>query len=287
MNKIFFPARAKINISLDVLYKRSDGYHEVEIVMQSINLADILTFKNASSEIIELRCDHPQVPLNRDNLVIKAVERLKEKAKVNKGVIINLEKNIPIGAGLAGGSTDAAAALLAVNQLWNLNITLKKLMEVGSELGADIPFCMKGGTCLARGKGELLTELSLLPPLWVMLIVFPFGVSTAETYGSFKPAAQEEQRPDTGAVIKNIEKKNIEELGRKMGNVLESVTLQKYPVIAQRKRELEEKGLPAVQMTGSGPTLFCLSKNREELEQVARDLSLGEGEKILITTTPS
>ncbi len=286
MNKIFYPARAKINISLDVLHKRPDGYHEVEIVMQSIDLSDILVFKRAAEGVIELECAHPQVPLDRTNLIIKAVERLREKTGVNKGVIINLEKNIPIGAGLAGGSTDAAAALVAVNRLWGLRLTPEELLETGSELGADIPYCIQGGTCLAKGKGEVLTKLPPLPALWVMLVVFPFSVSTAETYGSFEPGGIE-KRPDTSAVIKSINQGKTKELARSMGNILESVTFQKHPVIAQRKRELEDKGLLAVQMTGSGPTLFCLAENKEELEQVARALSPCEGEKILIARTVS
>ncbi len=286
MNKIFVPAKAKINISLDVHCKRADGYHEVEIVMQSIDLADLLVFEKITEEVIELECTHPQVPLDQTNLIIKAVEKLKEKTKVNKGIKINLEKNIPIGAGLAGGSTDAAAALMAVNRLWDLKISSEEVLETGSELGADVPFCIEGGTCLAKGKGDVLSKLPPLPNLWVMLVVFPFSVSTAEIYGSFNPGSIE-KRPDTSAVIKNVSDGETEKLGKNMGNVLESVTLQKYPVIAQRKRELENKGFLGVQMTGSGPTLFCLSNNKGELEQAARGLFLGEGEKILIARTVS
>lgn len=283
MDKIFMPARAKINISLDVLYKRPDGYHEVKMVMQTISLSDLLIFKLTNDGRIHFNCTHPQVPDDESNLVIKAARKLKEKAGRNKGVIIKLEKNIPVGAGLAGGSTDAAATLTALNKLWELNIRVEELMKIGEELGADVPFCLKGGTCLAEGKGELLTELALLPPCWVLLLVFPFSVSTAETYKAFK-LKEVRERPDTKKIIKALEEGQIQIINEFAANVLESATFLKYPVVAARKKELIEKGLSGVLMTGSGPTLYCLSTDKNKLEEAAKSLNLAGGKVILSRT---
>ncbi len=283
MDKIFIPAKAKINISLDVLYKRSDGYHEVEMVMQSISLADFLILELTSSGQIDFECSHPLVPRDESNLIIKAAQKLREKNGKFKGVSIKLEKNIPLGSGLAGGSTDAAAVLTALNRLWDLNIKVEELMQIGGELGADIPFCLKGGTCLAKGKGELLTQLSPLPPQWVLLLVFPFSVSTKDVYGAFK-LKEAKKRPDTQKIIQALNDGQVHKIKECSANVLESVTLLEYPAVAERKRELIEKGLSGVLMTGSGPTLFCLSSDKNELETAAKSLTL-KGEKVIITRT--
>lgn len=283
MDKIFFPARAKINLSLDVLSKRPDGYHEVEMVMQSISLSDMLTFTSRSDQEVLFSCTHPEVPADDSNIILKAVSKLKEVTGVNRGVNIHLKKSIPIGAGLAGGSTDAAAALLSLNTLWNLGLSWEELLEIGAVLGADIPYCMMGGTCLARGKGEILTRLAPLKPLWVALVVFPFSVSTAEIYGNFH-LKRVERRPDTPSVIRAVENGALPGLKENSANVLESVTLLRYPAIAEKKEELLKKGFSGTLMTGSGPTLFYLSSDRSQVERAAGVLSSG-GEKIIIAQT--
>lgn len=280
MNKIYFPARAKINLSLDVLSKRPDGYHEVEMVMQSIELADMLTFTSSKGSEIIFTCSHPKVPLDDSNIIIKAVNRIKEETGTNKGVSIHLEKRIPVAAGLAGGSTDAAATLLTLNTLWGLDLSREKLLEIGAELGADIPFCMKGGTCLAQGKGEILTPLSSLRPWWVLLVVFPISVSTAEIYGNFRLEGLE-GRPDTSSVIRALEKGDLPALKMSCANVLESVTLERYTEIAKKKKELLDKGFSGTLMTGSGPTLFYLSSKRNEVERAAEVLTLDDEELII------
>ncbi|UNC90693.1 4-(cytidine 5'-diphospho)-2-C-methyl-D-erythritol kinase [Candidatus Contubernalis alkaliaceticus] len=283
MDKIYFPARAKINLSLDVLAKRPDGYHQVEMVMQSIELADMLTFTFRKGSEVLFTCSHLKVPSDDSNIIMKAVRRIREETGTNKGVSIHLEKRIPVAAGLAGGSTDAAAALLALNTLWDLGLSGDKLLEIGAELGADIPFCMKGGTCLARGKGEELTLLSPLRPMWVLLVVFPISVSTAEIYGHFRLMGLK-GRPDTSAVIKALEKGDLPALKISCANVLESVTLERYPQIAKKKRDLLKKGFSGTLMTGSGPTLFYLSSERNEVERAVEALSLEEEEYIITRT---
>ncbi|RQD74672.1 MAG: 4-(cytidine 5'-diphospho)-2-C-methyl-D-erythritol kinase [Candidatus Syntrophonatronum acetioxidans] len=283
MHKIFFPAKAKINISLDVLHKRPDGFHQVEMIMQSIALADMVILEENTSSRVNFYCSHPQVPRDDSNLVIKAANLLRENSPRKKGCNIKLEKKIPLGAGLAGGSTDAAAVLLALNRLWELNMSLEELMELGSKLGSDIPFCMKGGTCLAQGRGELLEELPALPSLWVLLVVFPFSVSTAEIYGGLD-LNKIEGRPHTTSLLSALKDQDIKGMQEHMGNVLEGVTLHKYPQVARVKEELYERGLRGVQMTGSGPTLFCLSSSREELEKPLYSPPL-EGVKVMITKT--
>ncbi len=285
MDKIFISAKAKINISLDVLYKRPDGYHEVEMIMQSISLSDMLTLELTADGQIHFECSHPQVPRDGSNLIIKAARKLKQKVGKQKGVRIKLKKNIPLGAGLAGGSTDAAAALTALNRLWELDIKVEELMEIGGEIGADVPFCIRGGTCLAKGKGEILTELSSLPPHWVLLLVFPFNVSTAEIYGAFR-LVDVRERPETEKIIKALKDGQVDRINEYTANVLESVTLREYPQVAERKRELIEKGLSGVLMTGSGPTLFCLSTDKNKLEEAAKSFKL-KGEKVIISRTAS
>lgn len=283
MHKIFYPAKAKINISLDVLHKRPDGFHQVEMIMQSITLADVVILEENNLPQVDFYCSHPQVPSGESNLAVKAANLLKERLPRERGCRIKLEKNIPLGAGLGGGSTDAAAVLLALNRLWELNINREELMEIGSKLGSDIPFCIKGGTCLARGRGELLEELFPLPSLWVLLVVFPFSVSTAEIYGSLD-LEKIEGRPDTLSLLSALKDKDMEVVQEHMGNVLEGVTLKKYPQVARVKEELYRRGLRGIQMTGSGPTLFSLSSSREELEEAVSS-SPGEGVKVIITKT--
>lgn len=283
MEKIFFPARAKINLSLDVLYKRPDEYHELEMIMQSISLSDMLVFSSRKDQKIIFTCDHPQVPTDESNIILRSVNKLKEVTGVRRGAGIHLEKNIPVGAGLAGGSTDAAASLISLNRLWELGLPREQLLEIGAELGADIPFCMTGGTCLARGKGEILTGIPLLKPMWVLLVVFNFSVSTAEIYGNFSPE-RVLQRPNTPAVIKALEKGDLKKLREKTANALESVTLSRYPEVSERKEELLNKGFSGVLMTGSGPTLFYLSFDRAEIEQAAQAVSWGK-EKVIVART--
>lgn len=290
--KLFIAARAKLNLTLDILYKRPDGYHQVEMLMQGILLSDHLMLEETAGGGVELYCSHPQVPGDESNLILKAARLLQQfKRGTGRGVKITLVKNIPLGAGLAGGSTDAAATLRGLNRIWDLGFSLTELQEKGSRLGADIPFCLQGGTCMARGKGEILEELAPIPPYWVLLLVFPFSVSTAEIYGSLDLSqVSPGEKPVPREIIKQLRGKNSQEItnpGTRGGNLLERVTLARYPLVAKRLKELQGKGYPAVQMTGSGPTLFILFATRAGVEKAARSLApgLGQGEKIIITRT--
>jgi len=253
-NTVQIEAFAKINLSLDILGKRNDGYHEVKMIMQTINLHDILTF--SLSPEISLHTTDPYLPTNDHNLVIKAAKLLKNYSKVKLGVKIYLEKRIPVGAGLGGGSADAAATLLALNRLWSLNLSIEELKELAVKIGADIPFCLTGGTALAEGIGEEITVLPSLPQIKLILAKPPFSVSTGLVYQHYQTAPIE-VRPITMKIIESIKTGEFWKIPEWWGNVLEEVTLRLYPLIRERMKEVGRFGLP-VRMSGSGPTIFLL-----------------------------
>src|SRR5690554_754359 len=184
--KIYEKAPAKINLSLDVLHKRADQYHEVEMVMTMIDLADRLELSALARDTIIISSQAGYIPLDEKNLAFKAAKLIKERYDVKQGVYIHLDKKIPVSAGLAGGSSDAAATLRGLNRLWNLNIPMKELQDVGGELGSDVPFCISGGTAIARGRGEILEPLESPPQCWVILAKLPLSVSTADIYGKLQ-----------------------------------------------------------------------------------------------------
>lgn len=249
-------APAKINLSLDVLGKRADGYHEVEMVMQTINLCDQLRIDSDYSGKIRLKCKHPFVPEGPENLVYKAA-RLLQDYSPQRGAVIEVTKQIPVAAGLGGGSSDAAAALKALNRLWELNLAQDELAGLALKLGADVPFFLQGGTALARGLGELLSPLPKPPGLWVVLYKPNLGVSTAEVYQGFRSQLIR-QRPDTTGLVAALASGNVQALAAAMENVLESVTFARYPLLKRLKQKAFELGATAAMMSGSGPTLFAL-----------------------------
>lgn len=258
MEKIVLSAPAKINLTLDVLGKRQDGFHEVKMIMQTIDLADTITLVLAdetADQTIELRCSNDLVPTNEANLAFKAAKLLQERFKVPYGVLIEIEKNIPIEAGLAGGSTDAAATLKGLNELWKLGLSLEQLMEIGADLGSDVPFCILQGTALAFGRGEKLLPLNPIPQLDIILVKPAFGVSTKEVYSNFS-LDKVDTHPKTDEMLKAIEEGNREEIVALGANLLESVTLKLYPEVAKLKKAMESTGLKGVLMSGSGPTVF-------------------------------
>lgn len=252
-------APAKINLSLDVLGSRADGYHLVEMVMQTIDLSDRVILHKTDDGIISVDCAHPFVPSGPENLVWKAAELLKRQYGVSGfGASIVIEKLVPVAAGLAGGSSDAAAALRGLNQIWNINLADTELAELGSTLGADIPFCLKGGTALARGIGEELTGLPLPPKLWVLLFKPNVGVSTAEIYKNYDESIVQ-RRPDTKKLLAALQSGDLQGLADSMANVLESVTFARLPMLRRLKQKALEFGALAAQMSGSGPTIFALT----------------------------
>jgi len=275
-------ARAKINLTLDVLGKRPDGYHEVEMVMQSIELYDRLEFTPAHGEI-SLAVAGGELPVGRDNLVYRAAELIRHHGGVRAGVKIRLEKAIPVAAGLGGGSADAAATLAALNEMWGIGLSLPELMALGEQLGADVPFCLAGGTALARGKGEKIEQLPPCPRMGLALIKPPFGVATAAVYRAFTPRLVA-KRPDTGAMMEAIRAGDIGAIARNLANVLEPVTAAMRPEIMEIKQGLLEAGALGALMSGSGPTVFGLTPDQASARMVAARCEKF-GERALVTGT--
>lgn len=255
MNSIKLNARAKINITLDVLGKRDDGYHDLSMIMQTINLCDNLYIKSTDTGNIEMKSNLSWLPCDERNLVYKAAAKMKEKYNIEEGISIQLSKNIPVAAGMAGGSTDCAAALIGIRNLFSINAGSKELMEIGKELGADVPYCILRGTALAEGIGEVLTPLPPFPDCTVLVAKPPINVSTATVFGSFD-MNKVEKRPDNGKMIELIKAKDLEGICRNMCNVLESVTIKNYPIIADVKKEMLDNNAIGSMMSGSGPTVF-------------------------------
>ncbi|GLY12837.1 4-(cytidine 5'-diphospho)-2-C-methyl-D-erythritol kinase [Pseudobacillus badius] len=268
--KIMMKAPAKINLTLDVLHKRADGYHEVEMVMTTVDLADRIELEPLKKDEIKIISHNRFVPDDKRNLAYQAAMLLKERYGIRSGVSIGIEKVIPVAAGLAGGSSDAAATLKGLNKLWNLGLSLDELAEIGAEIGSDVSFCVYGGTALATGRGEKIQHLPAPPNCWVVLAKPTIGVSTAEVYKNLKINGL--RHPDTRAMMAAIETKNYDEMCAHLGNVLESVTLKLYPEVAQIKEQMERFGADAVLMSGSGPTVFGLMRHDSRMHRVCNGL---------------
>lgn len=254
MDKITIEAPAKINLSIDILRKRPDEYHEVEMIMQTISLYDVISLEIIDAGI-EIECDKKYIPQGERNIAYKAAKLLLDKYSLCKGIKIIIEKNIPIAAGLAGGSTDAAAVLKGMNYLFKLNINSKELSALGKQIGADVPFCINGGTMLAKGIGEELSSLNTLNKFFVVLVKPDIRVSTKWVYQSLN-LNDIKLRPNTNLIIDAISKNDIKKLAGNMTNVLENVTERKYPIIAQIKKDLLDYGAHGSIMSGSGPSVF-------------------------------
>lgn len=261
--EIKLKTRAKVNFSIDVVGKRDDGYHLVEMIMQTIDLYDLITLGDAPGKGIMLTCSSSIVPSDARNIAYKAAALLKGMFGVEKGIKIDIEKRIPVGAGMAGGSCNAAGVLVGLNKLWNLGLTTEELKQLGLKLGADVPFCIEGGTVLAQGIGDKLTTIKDVKDVWIVVCKPNFSVSTAEVYKSLK-LDNMGTRPDTKRLLGYIEKGDIKALAGGMANVLESVTQSRYSVIAHIKdKMMHQRALGSI-MTGSGPTVFGIFKNFED-----------------------
>ena len=276
-------ANAKINLTLDILGKRQDGFHEVAMVMQSIGLHDTLTMEKTTGRI-ELTINVPWLKADEKNLAWRAAELVRQEYGLEGGVRIELTKRIPIAAGLAGGSADAAAVLKGMNELYDLQMSTQKLCELGARLGSDIPFCIMGGTMLATGRGEVLTRLSDMPETWVVLAKPRISVSTAWAYQNYDEQGAE-KHPDNEAVKRAINRGNRKAVAGLLCNVLESVTIKKYDVIADYKQMMLEHGAMASMMSGSGPTVFGLASSREQAEAIADVLRQRTNADVFVTRT--
>lgn len=266
-------AHAKINLTLDVLSRRPDGYHEVEMIMQSIALHDTLEME-LDKEIV-LTVSGIRVTAGQDNLVLRAARLLQQQAGPEAGARIHLHKEIPVAAGLAGGSTDAAAALRGLNRLWNLGLGNEQLVKLAAQLGADVSFCLTGGTAVARGIGEILTPLPPVPAFGVVLVKPAFEVSTAAVYRGLD-LADLGRRPDTPAMVGALQKGDLDLVARNLCNVLESVTLKLHPELQTIKKRLQEAGCRGVLMSGSGPTVFGLTADQKTAGEITRRINLPE-----------
>lgn len=258
-------AYAKINLSLDVVGKRSDGYHLLEMIMQTIDLYDEITVEKIEKDI-KIKCNKSYVPTDERNLAYKAAKMFLEKYKIKSGVEIFIKKNIPVSAGLAGGSTDAAGVLKLMNRLFEINASDEELMEMGLPLGADVPYCIKGGTCLCEGVGEVITELPRFKDKIVVLVKPPFGVSTKGVYQEFN-IERSKIHPDTNKLINAIKSNDLKYVSKNMKNLLENVTLKKHKVLISIKEEMRYYGAIGTMMSGSGPTIFALFDDMQKAQK--------------------
>lgn len=270
-------AYAKVNISLDIVGKREDGYHLLEMIMQSIDLYDEIVIEKQKKEIT-IKCNKPYVPTDERNLAYKAAQLFIEKYNIDSGVNINIKKNIPVCAGLAGGSTDAATVLKIMNSLFNINASDEELMILGLKLGADVPYCIKGGTALCKGIGEEVTALKGFKDKVIVLVKPPFGVSTNSVYQEFN-IEKARNHPNTNLIIDSINNDNLKMVCDNMKNLLENVTLRKHKILINIKEEMRYNGAMGTMMSGSGPTVFaffddmlkaqrCFEKMKEKYSDV-------------------
>ena len=276
-------AFAKINLGLDILRKREDGYHEVRMIMQTIQMYDVLEMKKVKKPGISLSVNYPYIPSDERNLVYKAAKLLMDEFQVKEGVDICLEKFIPVAAGMAGGSSDAAAAMVGINHLFKLGLSEKDLMDRAVNIGADVPYCIMRGTALAEGIGEKLTRIAQVPDCYVLIGKPGIGVSTKTAYESLQ-LDKIQSHPDIDGMIRDIENGNLLAMTDKMGNVFESGIIGKYPVIGEIKDLMEANGALKAMMSGSGPTVFGIFGDREKMEAAAAVLRQSNLAKTVFAT---
>lgn len=283
MEMIKRKAYAKVNLGLDVVRKREDGYHEVKMVMQTIGIHDVLSFQKQEAGIT-LDIDRVELPKDGNNLIYRTAKLIMEEYSLKEGIKIQLKKNIPIAAGLAGGSTDAAAVFKGMNELFQLGMTPERMAELGVKIGADVPYCLMGGTALAEGIGEKLTPLPAAP-MAILLVAKPdISVSTKHVYESLK-AKEIMFHPDIDGMVKAVSRRDLEGIIDRMKNVLESVTAQEYPIIDQLKDFMKEQGAEQAIMSGSGPTVFGIFDSQEKAAKAFLELKkAGLAKEMFVTT---
>lgn len=268
-------APAKINLSLDVIGRREDGYHEVRMVMQSIKLCDRVRINRIAGNDIVLKNSLSYLPSGKGNLAYDAAVLFREQTGITDGIFIEVEKNIPVAAGLAGGSTDAAAVLCGLNELFETGLSERELRATGLRLGADVPFCIMGGTALAEGIGEKLTRLKDATRFHVLLVKPMTGVSTKEVYTRLDQKSGI-PHPDIDGMLRAIEEEDHLGVASRIGNVLEPVTLELCPEIERIERQMKNFGCEGVQMSGSGPTVFGLFADRDRAKAAYMHFKIGE-----------
>lgn len=262
MEELNLRAYAKVNLGLDVVRKREDGYHEVSMIMQTVKLFDRLHFEKQQEDTIELTTNLKFLPVDENNLVYKIVRQLKEEFQIKEGIRIHLDKHIPVAAGMAGGSSDCAAALFGMNRMFGLNLSRKELMERGVKLGADVPYCIMRGTALSEGIGEILTPLPPMPDCYIVIAKPPISVSTKYVYEHLD-LPNLEHHPNISAMVEALKNNDLKGITATMENVLETVTIHEYPVIKDIKTMMLEAGAENALMSGSGPTVFGIFTDKE------------------------
>ena len=287
MNQIRLKALAKINLGLDVLRRKEDGYHEVKMIMQTIHLHDQIHIRKIEEDEIKIRTNLYYRPNNENNLAYRAAKLLKDEFNLPGGVSIHLKKVIPVAAGMAGGSSDAAAVLFGINKMYGLKLSMQELMDRGVKLGADVPYCIMRGTALAEGIGEKLTKLPAMPKCHILIAKPPINVSTKFVYenlhaNDMKP----EDHPDVDIQIEALKEGNLEKLVANMGNVLERVTVPEYPVINDIKQIMVENGALGAMMSGSGPTVFGIFTDYTKAKEAYQKIQKSGLSKQIYLTEP-
>ncbi len=283
MDRLDLNALGKINLGLDVLGKRENGYHDVRMVMQSVYVYDRICIEKKREAGIALSTNLGYLPVNESNLAYKAAKLLMDEFSIKEGVKIHLDKHIPVAAGMAGGSSDAAAVLHGINRMFGLGLSREELMKRGVELGADVPYCIMRGTALAEGIGEVLSPLPKIPKCFALIAKPPIIVSTKTVYEKLD-ALDIVEHPDIDGIIKGLEEGDLDQICGSMGNVLEKVTIEDYPVIEEIKNVMKENGAINAMMSGSGPTVFGIYKERKEAKAAGEKIrALGLAKQIYVT----
>ena len=277
-------ALAKINLGLDVIRKREDGYHEVRMIMQTINMYDQLEIDIKEEPGISITTNLPFIPTNENNLVYKAAKLLMDEFHIEKGITVELQKFIPVTAGMAGGSSDAAATMIGMNRLFGLGLTVRQLMERSVSIGADVPYCLLRGTALAEGIGEKLRPLPPCPNCYVLIGKPSISVSTKFVYEKLD-AGNIEEHPDIDRILEGLQWHNLNKISENMGNVLESVTIPAYPIIEEIKNHMKEHGAVNAMMSGSGPTVFGLFDDKMVAERACEALRESHLARTVFLTT--
>lgn len=284
MDSITLKAYAKINLGLDVLRRLENGYHEVKMVMQNVGIYDELTLMKTPLDIT-VETDHAELPADENNLVYKAAKLMFEEFRLPGGLHIQLEKNIPIAAGMAGGSTDAAAVMKGIRELYGLDVSTKRLMELSVSIGADVPYCILGGTALSQGIGEILTPLSPMPQCHILVAKPDINVSTKFVYEHLD-AQGVDKHPDIDAMVAAIQAGNLPGILPHMENVLETVTIPAHPIIKEIKQLMITYGAHASLMSGSGPTVFGIFTEYEKAQSAYEKIKATQVAKQIFLTTP-
>lgn len=285
MDCIQLKAYGKINLSLDVTGKRQDGYHYVKMIMQTVGVYDQITIKKNNNQGISLKTNLGFLPSDKNNLAYKAARILMDEFNIENGISINLRKSIPVAAGMAGGSADAAAVLTGMNELFELGLPDEELMKRGVNLGADVPYCVMKGTALAEGIGEILTPLKPMPECFILIAKPHISVSTAFVYKNLKLESVK-RHPDVDKVVSMIDAGDISGIAKNMGNILETVTIPAYPVIDELKKLMKDNGALNAMMSGSGPTVFGIYDDKEKAEKTYSLISKSRLSRQLFLTEP-